>query len=232
MQNVVAAIIDLPPTAQKRPGRRFVSYWTKPPIVFSKESHSLKPLPKAPIALDRRVQRTREALRVAMMSLMVERGWDGVDVQSLCELANVGRSTFYLHFTNKEELLAASFTDLHVALRAQAARSEPVPGQLAFVAGLVAHVHEAQELFRALLGRRSGQYVQDRFRALLVEMVRAELPVARSRAWASLAQAHYLGGALFELLAWWLGSNRPHKPEEVAALFHQWSGPSLNSASS
>lgn len=182
-----------------------------------------KPLPTA----DRRVLRTREALRVAMMRLMVARGWDAIDVQALCEQANVGRSTFYLHFANKEELLNASFSDLRDGLLAHTPATSAIPNQLAFVGGLIAHVHEAQDVFRALLGRRSGQYVQNRFRELLVEMAHAELPVVKSRAWMSQAQAHYLGGALFEVLAWWLGGNRPHKPAEIEALFRAWSQPAL-----
>jgi hypothetical protein len=79
-----------------------------------------------------------------------------------------------------------------------------------------------QELFRALLVRRSAHYVQDRFRELLIEMILADEPAAR-RAWQATARAHALAGALFELLAWWLGSNRPHKPREIEALFRQWS---------
>jgi AcrR family transcriptional regulator len=170
--------------------------------------------------VDRRVERTRTALREALIALMQERGWDEIDVQTLCARANVGRSTFYQHFPNKEELLKASFAGLRGALLMQA-ESLP-PGPLAFVPGLVAHVHQMQELFRALLVRRSAQYVQDRFRELLIEMILSDLPPSR-RTWQVTARAHYLAGALFELLIWWLGSNRPHKPREIEALFRQWS---------
>jgi len=183
-------------------------------------------LPAPAEVLDRRIQRTRDALREALMQLMGECGWDAIDVRTLCERANIGRSTFYQHYPNKEELLKANFAGLRDALMAQAQARPPQPEKLAFVSGLVAHVHEAQEVFRALLGRRSGHYVQDRFRELLIELVQAGTP-SKARSWQATAQAHYLGGALFELLAWWLGSNRPHKPSEIEALFDQWSQPVL-----
>lgn len=182
----------------------------------------------APVeVVDRRIQRTRDALREALMALMVEQGWDAIDVQTLCDHANIGRSTFYQHYSNKEELLKANFAGLRDALMAQAVTLAPAPGPLAFVPGLIAHVHEAQDVFRALLGRRSGHYVQDRFRELLVELVLAGAADGRPRHWQSAAQAHYLGGALFELLAWWLGSNRPQKPKDIEALFFHWSEPVL-----
>ncbi len=64
-----------------------------------------EPVPARP---DRRVRRTREALRNALLALLVERGWDDIDVQALCVRTDIGRSTFYLHFPNKEALLRGS----------------------------------------------------------------------------------------------------------------------------
>jgi AcrR family transcriptional regulator len=180
-------------------------------------------IPAPVVAVDRRIQRTRDALREALMDLMVECGWDAIEVQTLCDRANIGRSTFYQHYGNKEELLKASFAGLRDALLNQPVVASSKKGQLAFVSGLVAHVYEARDVFRALLGRRSGHYVQDRFRELLVELIKEDLPRVQSRAWQSTAQAHYLGGALFEILAWWLGNNHPQKPEDIELLFHRWS---------
>ena len=189
------------------------------------------PARREPSRTDRRVLRTREALRNALLELMVQRGWDGVDIQSLCERANIGRSTFYLHYPNKEELLKGSFGDLRAALRTHAQRSEGQPSeQLAFVGGLIEHVHQQQQVFRAVLGRRSGHFVQDRFRELLVDMVTEERPAGARRSWHAHAVANYLAGALFQLLTWWLGASRPQRPQEIEALFHALSKPILQSA--
>lgn len=186
------------------------------------------PTPRAAQRTDRRVLRTREALRGALLNLMVERGWDAIDVQSLCERANIGRSTFYLHYPNKEELLKGSFGDLRTALRSEAKqRARDSPDQLAFVGGLVEHVHQQQLVFRALLGRRSGHYVQDRFRELLVDLVEEERPAGARRSWHAPAVSNYLGGALFQLLAWWLCASRPQRPQEIEAMFHDLSRPVL-----
>jgi AcrR family transcriptional regulator len=170
--------------------------------------------------LDRRARRTREALRVALMGLMADRGWDDIDVQTLCDRADVGRSTFYQHYANKEELLKGSFAELRAFLLADAARHTE-HGPLAFLPGLLAHAREAQAVFRALLRRRSGQFVQDRFRELLVDLVQTSMPAAS--VWKQEARAHYLGAALFEVLVWWIGENRPHNPAEVERLLLQLS---------
>ena len=73
---------------------------------------------RIPNSTDRRVRRTRRALRDALLELTLERGWDEVNVLDVCERADVARSTFYTHFADKEELLLSGFDDLRAALRA------------------------------------------------------------------------------------------------------------------
>jgi AcrR family transcriptional regulator len=197
------------------------------------EALEMSPEQSSAVRRDRRVLRTREALRGALLALMVERGWDAIDVQSLCERANIGRSTFYLHFPNKEDLLRSSFGDLQTMLLGQTAkRALGSSKRLVFVGALIAHVHEQQLAFRAILDRRSGHFVQDRFRDMLVDLVEAERPQAGRRTWQALAASHFLAGALFQMLVWWLGASRPHRPQDVEALFHALSEPVLRSLES
>ena len=56
---------------------------------------------------DRRITRTKHALRQALIELMEERGLENFTVNDLCERADINRGTFYNHFHDKEELLAA-----------------------------------------------------------------------------------------------------------------------------
>jgi AcrR family transcriptional regulator len=58
--------------------------------------------------IDRRSARTRQALSSAFVELILARGYEAVTVADIIERANVGRSTFYLHYAGKEALLAQS----------------------------------------------------------------------------------------------------------------------------
>src|SRR6185503_20627146 len=53
---------------------------------------------------DRRVQRTREVLQKALIELISERGYDAITIRDIVDRANVGRTTFYLHYRSKDEL--------------------------------------------------------------------------------------------------------------------------------
>jgi len=176
---------------------------------------------------DRRVARTRDALRDALVSLILERGWDATSVQDVCERANIGRSTFYAHFSGKEELLTGSFDDLRRKLRAGPAKEA---GALGFVRGLVEHAHENQRLFRAVIGRRSGLVVQRHFRKMLLALVGEALGEAGIAPARRAALAHYLAGALFELLTWWIDARGPVAPEALEAMFGEWTAPVLAAA--
>ena len=52
---------------------------------------------------DRRVQRTRELLQKALIALISERRYDAITIQDIVDRANVGRTTFYLHYSSKDE---------------------------------------------------------------------------------------------------------------------------------
>lgn len=188
--------------------------------------------PQAPEAsTDRRSLRTRDALRAALISLMGERGWDEIAVQDVCDRANIGRSTFYSHYPNKDALLLGSLEGLRVALVHQAAGRPDAAhkgGQsgFSFALGLIEHAHEQRKVFRSLIGRRSGFVVQQRFREMVVRLVADELPAASGKL-PREALARCIAAAFVELLAWWVEQRSPISPEELATLFDELSSPLL-----
>src|SRR5579883_1932312 len=173
---------------------------------------------------DRRVLRTRRALREALIQLVLERGWEDVGVQDVCERADVGRSTFYLHFADKEELLLGGFAELRKGLRAQLARDAEEP--LGFTAGLFEHVREYERLFKVLTGRRTAMLVRSAFMDLVRELVAEDLALPRGpAAYEPELAVSFVAGALWEVLRWWLERRKRPAPAEVAATFKRMCSP-------
>jgi AcrR family transcriptional regulator len=186
---------------------------------------------KLPSTADRRVQRTRRALREALVALILERGWEGFSVQDVCNRADVGRSTFYTHFADKEELVGGGFEDLRRTLRAQLAAvgAKPAP-PLAFARGLIQHAHEQRRLFVALVGKRSGHLVQRRFRELVIDLVREDLGYLFAAGPRRDALVAFVAGAFLELLTWSLEAKSPPSPEDTDAMFRELVEPVLAAA--
>lgn len=64
---------------------------------------------------DRRVKRTRERLQKALIALIGEREYDAITIQDIVDRADVGRTTFCLHYNSKDDL----FLSCHQAIVSQ-----------------------------------------------------------------------------------------------------------------
>ena len=86
--------------------------------------HERRVAAKKPI--DRRVARTRGMLHEALLSLIIEKGYEAVSVEDICERANVGRSTFYAHFTGKDDLKRSGLGHLRQATPGSCSDPDPL----------------------------------------------------------------------------------------------------------
>ena len=101
--------------------------------------------------LDRRIQRTRPLLQDALFRLISERGYEHITIADITEQANLGRTTFYLHYRDKEDLLQESIKallhDLHLDVEPET--EEPCTYHMASVR-IFQHVARRQQLYRAM----------------------------------------------------------------------------------
>ena len=177
------------------------------------------------VAADRRSMRTRAALSFALIELIAERGWDDIAVQDVCQRADVGRTTFYLHYPNKDALLQGGLDGLQAQLRRQAQAGADAahpdagpPAGFHFIPGLIDHAHEQRQVFRGLIGRRSGHVVQQRFREMVIRLISDELPESGGNL-PRAALARWLAGAFVELLSWWVEQGTQIPPPDLAREF-------------
>lgn len=189
-------------------------------------------------AVDRRVQRTRQLLRTALMSLIQEKGFESSSVQDIIDRANVGRATFYAHFDSKEDLLASGIDELRASLRErqhQALSSTTADDRLfAFSCELFIHADAHRTVFRAMVGKRSGAVVQQLLHKMLVDLVREELklmsPTSRATETPAEAIAQFIGGGLFGLLIWWANGKMRMPVKEVDAVVRRLAIPAVKAA--
>jgi AcrR family transcriptional regulator len=189
-------------------------------------------------AVDRRIQRTQELLRTALMSLIQEKGFESLSVQDIIDRANVGRATFYAHFESKDDLLASGIEELHASLRERQRRalsSATADERLfAFSHELFVHANEHRAVFRPMVGKRSGAVVQQLLHKMLVDLVRDEvkllLPASQATEMPAEAMAQFIGGGLFGRLIWWAQGKMRMPVSEVDALFRRLGIPPVGAA--
>ena len=117
--------------------------------------------PSDPADIDRRKVRTRQAIMGAMTQLMFTRRYGAIRTVDLIEAAGVGRSTFYEHFRNKDEVLVALVDPLFSPLADAAAGR----GNVFAVEAVLNHLWDqrapARHLFEPPLGPRLSRRLAD-----------------------------------------------------------------------
>lgn len=160
-------------------------------------------------ALDRRVRRTRTLLHDAFIALVIEKGYEKTTIQDILDRADVGRSTFYVHYRDKEALMMANFDAMRDQLErglAEIAATGPI--DIGLPAGLLYdHAYRNQRVYRAMCGRQGGALVQRHLRRLIGDVLRKHLRPQFERADGGVpadVAAEFYTSAVLGLLAWWI----------------------------
>src|SRR5450755_1947030 len=182
------------------------------------------PTPK----FDRRVRRTRDALGDALLALVQEKPFDDITVQEVLDRADIGRSTFYAHYRDKEDLFLSDLEDFFEPMSTLLLRYKDASNRVAPVRELFAHVAEMRQLHSALIASgkmRDFLEMGQEYFARAIEQRLAALPSSRPASPAQrTAMAHAFAGALLSLLSWWIQHGATPSPEEMDTLFHRMVG--------
>lgn len=181
---------------------------------------------------DRRIQRTRKLLQDALLALILEKGYEAVTVQDVLDRANVGRSTFYTHFQDKEALFLSEFENLRSTferhLLSQPA-ADTSPWSLSLV--MFQHAQSNLQLYTALTGKQGGSlaltHLQKYLSTLLRSHLKQQITRKDSTQFPPEILAHYLISAFISLLTWWLDNNRPYTAEVMNDMFRRLTQPGV-----
>src|SRR5579859_2428312 len=125
--------------------------------------------------IDRRIQRTHELLRDALMALIEERGYEPISIQDITDRANVSRTTFYLHFRDKDDLLFTTMEELYDNLVEQAVFAMPDKALSNSDRGIVdatefRHVAAHARFYRVMIGQQGSAAFVMRVQAYLARI--------------------------------------------------------------
>jgi AcrR family transcriptional regulator len=183
---------------------------------------------KSPPKTDRRVLRTRDALGDALVALMQERDFDKITVQDVLDRAGVGRSTFYAHYRDKDDLFLSDVEDFLELVSSALKRQGTDSKRLLPVREFFAHVREAREFHAALVKSGKMNEVQALGRGVFARSIEERLEAAgvNIQPERRSAHAHALAGSFFSLLDWWIDQGMKADPNDMDDLFHRlaWSG--------
>ena len=179
--------------------------------------------------LDRRVQRTRPLLQEALFHLIIERGYEHITIADITEQANLGRTTFYLHYHDKEDLLQESIKgllhDLHLDVELETVGSCTTYNMVSI--RIFQHVARRRQLYQAMF-KEAGptRAIEDVMRTYFTELCQqflgdTLLQMGRSSSVTSEIIAVHAAGSLLGLLSWWLNHEDSPSAEDMGTIYCQ-----------
>ncbi len=178
---------------------------------------------------DPRVQRTLKLLGDALMELIIEKGYEAVSVQDITDRANTSRTTFYLHFKDKDELLfetmRAMYDDLvatthKIDFSDTAAAIETMCEPVEFD-----HVLRYLRFYKVMLSEKGSMtFLLRVWDYLANEMLRAfqdGLPPEVKPRIPTAFLAHMAAGAEIAVVRWWINNDLPYSAQEMANFLYQ-----------
>lgn len=180
---------------------------------------------------DRRSQRTRHLLGEALVELMSAKGYNAITVSDIIEHANVGRSTFYAHYRDKDNLLVSEFARVVDVLSLHSPRN--AAGNLFFPSlGLFQHVGEQHKLYKALVWGSGTDLPFKYMQRLLSEKIEQGLNESGRKFDIALPiLANFLAGSFLTLLRWWMDNKMLYSAEQMDEIFQKLTMPGIEEAS-
>jgi AcrR family transcriptional regulator len=170
---------------------------------------------------DLRVRRTRKMLQNALMEATIQRGFESVTVQDICDRAMVNRATFYRHYADKYDLIDQFMKEIYDMLdQAQNDTNADSPSAPAGLIRLLEHLHNHAHFYRAMLGPKGYAHFGERIRQYIEKRFQRSLPQDRFQSLPGRPPVSMLlrslSNASLGAIEWWLEEDMPVSPEQMA----------------
>lgn len=176
--------------------------------------------------VDRRVQRTRDLLKRALLHLIDEKGYDAITIQDITERANLGRTTFYLHYQSKDDLLLDHHAELLDIMDIERWSREELLSETE-ASGLIRFLERVASnkgIYTAIITAKDADLIQRGMQAQMVENLSESLSLALPNQESRLPLAilcNYVVGAQLALIKWWMTTRNDYSATHIAHMIQR-----------
>jgi AcrR family transcriptional regulator len=168
---------------------------------------------------DRRVRRTRKLLAEALISLVLDKGYDAITIKDITDRADVAHATFYRHYRDKDELLMQKLAEIveEITDFTREPNLQDAEGYLIFK-----HAQENSALYRILLGSPGALQVRQSIQqAIATDLMNTCPPIysPQNTLIPGDIAAHHIAGSLLLLIEWWLNHDMPYPPHRMGKIY-------------
>ena len=183
---------------------------------------------------DRRVRRTKASLHGALIGLAREKPYPSIAVKEILDRANVGKSTFYTHFRDKDDLLESGIHEILQSIPNQPRSGSACERVLSFSLPLLKHIDEHRRVGGPTMNRDGRVMMHEHMQHVLTDLIVDELArMSASRPNAQIPTelvARHVASTFVLVLNWWVEHDPALSPTDVDARFRDLVLPALSKA--
>lgn len=185
---------------------------------------------------DRRAVRTRRMIRNALSELIEEKGYNNISITDLCSRADINRGTFYLHYTDKYDMLeqieneviqelndeVKSAGYVNVTSMESLSRLDPSEMAMPFMVKIFEYIRENSKFFKAILSSKGDPKFHIKIKKLIESNFFEKNPPNSFNKDKMLVPMEYFVSYVLSahlgVIQQWLNSGMDRSPEEMTLI--------------
>ncbi|WP_339272385.1 TetR/AcrR family transcriptional regulator [Paenibacillus sp. FSL W8-0426] len=169
------------------------------------------------VKMDRRIAKTQEALKKAVIELMREKNFDDITIQDIADQADLNRGTIYLHYQDKYDLLD-KLIESHMN---ELSEMDDWACKLDWSNGLVPFFEYFEKnylFFSTMLASKGAPSFRTRLQNYVMEGFKGEIDRESGKNVDLIEDVmlQYAGTAYVGIIEWWIRNEMPYPPQIMA----------------
>ncbi|MFD1953463.1 TetR/AcrR family transcriptional regulator [Paenibacillus thailandensis] len=184
---------------------------------------------------DRRISKTKKAIVAAFTELIEDMGFEALTVRDITEKADINRSTFYLHYRDKYDLLEKCEEEIYARMELATSQvkamtsnelkeffsgNEPFP----FIANLIGYFQQNAYFMKTMLGPKGDPSFQMKIKEIIAKNITENVLSKTSKGESPVPTdifIAYMSSALLGVIQNWLNAGMKQTPRELASILFQ-----------
>ncbi|WP_414047524.1 TetR/AcrR family transcriptional regulator [Macrococcus equi] len=183
---------------------------------------------------DRRIRKTKQSIRKALLELMLEKSFDNITVNDIANSADINRGTFYLHYVDKFELLESienemlqRFIELQQSMDLSAVIHEDDLFQEVFIKKVMSILKEDKLFFKVMLHPNLNTTFEYKFRKMIQSNFERMIDLEEIEGIPFNYYFTFVSSAQMGVIKQWVKTDMQESPEHIAKYAYEmaYNGP-------
>lgn len=166
--------------------------------------------------VDRRITKSQEAIKKALIELMSEKSFDHITIQDISDRANVNRGTIYLHYLDKFDLLDKIMEE-HISNMRSFCESATEMDYVESTVHCMEYFQSNYLFFSTMLASEGAPYFRSRFLQFNIEEFKKDVDITKGKDDPGEdVVVQFIANAYVGVVEWWLKNGMPYPPRVMA----------------